>query len=70
MTPNVGTIDRILRAALGVVLLYVAFVSNVAAFDAGVLKWGAALIGLVMLATSAFRLCPIYSVLGIETCRS
>jgi len=58
MTTNVGTIDRILRAALGVVLLYLAF-----------FKYGAAVIGVVMLATSTLKLCPLYSIFGIKTCK-
>ncbi|WP_278924373.1 YgaP family membrane protein [Pseudophaeobacter profundi] len=70
MTTNVGTIDRILRAALGIVLLYLAFFSGISFFDATLYKYGAAVIGVVMLATSTLKLCPIYSVLGLKTCRS
>ena len=69
MTPNVGTIDRILRAGLGLVLLYLAFFSGLAAMDGAVLKYGAILVGIVMLATAAFKLCPLYSMLGLKTCK-
>lgn len=69
MTPNVGTIDRSLRAALGAVLLYLAFFSGLPAFDGAVLKYGAALVGLIMLVVAATRLCPIYSIFGFKTCR-
>lgn len=69
MTPNVGTIDRILRASLGVILLYLAFFSGIPAFMGGILQYGAALIGLVMLVVATLRICPIYSILGIKTCR-
>jgi len=68
MTTNVGTIDRILRAALGAVLLYLAFFGGLALFDAALFKYGAALVGVVMLATSTLKLCPLYSLLGIRTC--
>jgi hypothetical protein len=51
MTNNVGTIDRILRAALGVVLLYLAFFSGLSLFAAPLFKCGAASIGIVMFAT-------------------
>jgi hypothetical protein len=51
MTNNVGTIDRILRAALGVVLLYLAFFSGLSLFAAPLFKYGAASIGIVMFAT-------------------
>lgn len=70
MTVNVGTLDRILRAALGVVLLYLAFFSGLQLFAAPLLKYGAALIGVVMLATSTLKMCPIYSVLGLKTCKA
>ena len=69
MTPNVGTIDRILRAGLGVVLLYLAFASGMQLFASPLFKYGAALVGIVMLATSAFKMCPIYKILGIKTCK-
>ncbi|MEE4120901.1 MAG: DUF2892 domain-containing protein [Paracoccaceae bacterium] len=65
MQANVGNIDRIARAALGVILL-------IAAFTAG---WGtagtviAAVVGLVMLGTSAMRFCPAYRLLGMNTCQ-
>lgn len=70
MTTNVGTIDRILRAALGAVLLYLAFFSGLPAFDAGIVKYGAAIVGIVMLVVAALRMCPIYSIFGIKTCRA
>ena len=69
MTTNVGTIARILRAALGVVLLYLAFFSGLPLFAAPLFKYGAAVIGVVMLATSTLKLCPLYSIFGIKTCK-
>ena len=69
MKTNVGTIDRILRAALGVVLLYLAFFSGLPLFAAPLFKYGAAVIGVVMLATSTLKLCPLYSIFGIKTCK-
>ncbi|MBU2983653.1 DUF2892 domain-containing protein [Lentibacter algarum] len=69
MTPNVGTIDRLFRAALGAVLFYLAFASGMQFFASPLFKYGAALVGIVMLATSAFKMCPIYSILGLKTCK-
>ena len=69
MTTNVGTLDRILRATLGVVLLYLAIFSGSSLTDVAVLKYGAAVIGVIMLATSALKICPLYSILGVRTCR-
>lgn len=69
MTTNVGMIDRILRAALGLGLLYLAFLSGVPAFEGGLLKYGAAVVGVVMLVVAWARVCPIYSIFGFKTCR-
>lgn len=66
MTPNVGTIDRILRSVLGVALFYVAFASG--ALDGSIWQWVAAVAGVVMLGVAAVRFCPVYTVLGLRTC--
>jgi hypothetical protein len=55
---NEGTIDRLLRVALGLALLFVAFTGRGA--------WG--YIGIVPLLTGALGTCPLYSILGINTC--
>ncbi|MDU8910029.1 DUF2892 domain-containing protein [Aestuariicoccus sp. MJ-SS9] len=70
MTANVGTIDRILRALLGIALLWLAFFSGLPAVEAGALKWIAAAVGVVMLGVAAVRVCPLYSIAGIRTCRA
>ena len=59
MNANVGTLDRALRAALGLVLLALTLSGVIGA-------WG--WIGVVPLATAAFRFCPLYTLLGIRTC--
>lgn len=69
MTVNVGTIDRILRACLGLALLYLAFVSGLPLFESTLFRYGAALVGVVMLLVAALRFCPLYSLIGIRTCR-
>lgn len=70
MTTNVGSLDRIARGAVGLVLLYLAFLSGLPAFDGALLKYGAAVVAVVMLATAAMRMCPLYSIFGIKTCRT
>lgn len=69
MKTNVGTIDRILRATLGAVLLYLAFFSGLPLFAAPLYKYSAAAIGVVMLATATFKICPTYSIFGLKTCQ-
>jgi hypothetical protein len=59
MNPNVGTVDRILRVAVGLALIVLAGMGKI-----GV--WG--YIGVVPLATGLFRFCPAYTLLGIRTC--
>lgn len=58
---NVGTTDRILRISAGVVLLALTATGAIG-------LWG--LIGLVPLATGVFRFCPLYPLVGINTCGS
>lgn len=60
---NVGTIDRVIRIILGIVLLYLFVVNMVAA------PWSylVALIGLILLVTGIVGTCPLYSMLGMNT---
>ncbi|MEI4234634.1 YgaP family membrane protein [Roseovarius sp. D22-M7] len=69
MTTNIGTIDRALRALLGLVLLVTALGGLAPVFDAGAVKWIAVAVGAVLLATAGMRICPLYTVLGIRTCK-
>jgi len=59
MSPNVGTVDRALRIAVGIALIVLAVVGKVG-------WWG--YVGVVPLATGLFRFCPAYTLLGIRTC--
>ena len=61
MTSNVGGIDRILRIAIGAVLVLLALTGQVGA-------WG--WLGLLPLATGALGWCPPYGLLGINTCKN
>ena len=60
---NEGSIDRVLRIALGLVLLALWGFTTIGG------SWHAAfLIGIVPLATGLIGSCPLYSILGISTC--
>lgn len=61
METNVGTIDRVLRAILGLGLL-----SLILLVDTD-LRW-IGLVGLVPLFTAVTSWCPGYAMLGIKTC--
>lgn len=57
MKRNVGSTDRILRLLVGIGIAIVGVI-----FES---YWG--LIGVVLMATAIFSLCPIYLMLGIRT---
>ena len=59
MKANIGTIDRTVRILAGLVLIGLAFSGTI-----GV--WG--YVGVVLLLTGFVRVCPAYSILGINTC--
>jgi Protein of unknown function (DUF2892) len=59
MKLNVGGIDRILRIVVGLVLIALAFTGTIG-------LWG--YIGVVPLLTGAVGFCPVYPLLGMNTC--
>jgi len=59
MSCNVGGIDRILRIVVGLVILGLYFWIPT--------LW--VLIGLVPLLTGLFGFCPLYPIVGINTCK-
>lgn len=61
MTPNVGGIDRTLRIVAGLALLSLFFL-----LEGNARYWG--LIGIVPILTGFFRFCPVYPLLGMNTC--
>jgi hypothetical protein len=56
---NVGGIDRVLRIVLGLVLIGLTLAGTIGA-------WG--WIGVVPVLTGALSTCPLYTVLGLNTC--
>ncbi|KQI71329.1 hypothetical protein AN191_13700 [Loktanella sp. 5RATIMAR09] len=69
MTNNVGTFDRAFRLVLGIVLLTLPFFSGAEMFQSGTATIISVVLGLVMIGTSAMKFCPLYRVLGIQTCK-
>jgi hypothetical protein len=70
MKANIGTPDRLVRLVLGVALLLAAVFGGVGLFDGAVVTYGAAIVGLVLVATAALRFCPLYAITGIRTCQT
>lgn len=60
MKTNVGAVDRVLRIAVGAILIVAALLGQI-----GVWGW----LGLIPLATGLFRICPGYSLFGVRTCK-
>lgn len=55
---NVGTIDRVIRIVVGLVLIALVFVGPQT-------PWG--WIGVIPLVTAVIGWCPLYSVIGLKT---
>lgn len=59
MKLNVGGLDRFLRIAVGLALIVLAAIGTIG-------WWG--WLGVIPLATGLFRFCPLYSLVGLNTC--
>ena len=59
MSANVGTIDRVIRIALGIALIAMVFIGPTT-------PWG--WVGLVPLVTAFVGWCPAYRLFGLSTC--
>ena len=64
MQTNVGTIDRVLRIIVGLVLIAYAIPLGFPATGWTWVGW----IGVIPLVTAIIGNCPLYSILGIKTC--
>ena len=60
MKENVGSVDRVIRIIVGVVLLSLVFL-----LDGGI-RW-VGLIGVIPLLTAAVSFCPLYTVLSLNS---
>jgi hypothetical protein len=60
MKANEGAIDRLLRVLVGVAVLSLVFIGPKT-------PWG--YLGLVPLVTGIVGWCPLYSILGVNSCR-
>ena len=56
---NVGTLDRALRVAVGLLLISLVFIGPKT-------PWG--WLGIIPLATATLSFCPLYAIFGIRTC--
>lgn len=56
---NVGSIDKVLRVVIGIVLISLVFIGPQT-------PWG--WVGIVPLVTAAIGSCPLYTLLGFSSC--
>jgi hypothetical protein len=68
MTHNVGTTDRTLRLIAGLILLALTWIAPIAVFHGATAVWIVTVVGLIMVGTALFRFCPLYRLLGMNTC--
>ena len=65
-TQNIGTIDRIMRLIIGLIMIYFGLYSNVLIADeiAGTLL---GVFGVFILLTAIVRFCPMYLIIGFSS---
>lgn len=63
MKPNVGNIDRIIRVVAGALLI----VAWIAGWMSGAFAVVLGIVGLVLALTGLMSVCPLYSLLKIDT---
>ena len=66
MKKNMGSTDRIIRLSMAT-LIAVLYVTNVIE---GTLAMALGVVAVIFAATSFVNFCPLYSILGINTCQT
>ncbi|GAA6177456.1 YgaP family membrane protein [Sulfitobacter pacificus] len=61
LTTNVGSFDRILRIVIGAALIILTLTGTI-----GIWGW----IGVILLGTAFLRFCPLYRIIGVNTCKN
>lgn len=69
MSANVGSIDRIFRAFMGLLLILAPLTNKPPIWESATLAIVSMALGTILIATALFRFCPLYRVLGISTCK-
>ncbi|WP_298432457.1 DUF2892 domain-containing protein [uncultured Jannaschia sp.] len=70
MQVNVGQADRIIRIVLGFALILAPLLNLPAIWSSGVWSYASIIIGSVLVVTALVRMCPLYSLAGINTCKA
>ena len=70
MITNAGMIDRLVRLAIGLLLLFSPLLNTPAIWSSEPVAYGSMAVGLVLIATGMFGFCPLYRLLGVQTNKS
>lgn len=68
MCKNVGPVDRVIRALIGVIALTLAF-TKLNVMSGSVVGILAAVVGMIILGTAALGMCPLYMPFKLSTCK-
>lgn len=68
MQANVGTADRVIRIILGLALIVAPLLNIPAIWSGAVLSYGAMIVGAILVITALVRICPLYRLIGVDTC--
>ena len=65
LNKNMGTLDRIVRVAIAVIIAVLYFTGNLSGLAATILG----ILAVIFVVTSIVSFCPLYLPLGLSTCR-
>jgi hypothetical protein len=67
MSSNVGSIDRLLRLVIGAALMAAPLINFMGLGANAVATYLMIAVGLILVVTAVFGMCPMYKLLGITT---
>ncbi|REE80708.1 Protein of unknown function (DUF2892) [Lutibacter oceani] len=65
MNKNIGSTDKIIRVVLGIAISYFAYSASI---DQNWIRTVLFIISAILFITTAFSICPLYKLFGINTC--
>lgn len=66
---NVGKMDRVIRVVVGAAMMALPYITSFPLWEMSIARWGIPAAGLVFVLTGLFSFCPIYRILGINSCK-
>jgi hypothetical protein len=69
MSANVGNADRLFRLVVGIILLLSPLLNLPAIWSSSGFAYASMAVGVILIATSLFRFCPLYRLIGVSTCK-